>query len=973
MSRRMRKLFLSGVVGGIMATSALGGTVMAAVSGQVQIFQPSTGWAVSRIASDSGKAPFCAMARKFSDNVILTFARNAKNEVSIAVDFQRDALDTSQTYFTVLKPGYSQDRAFNVHPVSSKAMVVRMGSDKDFMEALLRSERLNMDVDGDQYSFAIPGLTGGLHDVEECLSSIVEPPSPTQVEPSQQANAEDPQPDPAVQNLRVENEKLKNDLDRSRKSFQDTVGAQASASGAVTELNAKVLLLEAQNDDLRRQVALATAAKVAPDAQLAALRTENSELKQKIVAADSKAQAQLATLTGENVSLKQKLSTPDPALQQQIASLQDENTRLKTKAETPDPSIKAELASLATENGQLKQELTSLRDHVTTMASIPPAVEGKDQATIARLTARIDTLQSENTSLSQTLTKIKADGVNDGKIVTLAQVRSAEAQLAAVTADRDRLARQIDDYRTGNEDKLLKMAGNNWDLQQATQRYTEAQREIERLGHQIENDRAKYEKDKKEIEYTLFDPRIASQEQIAKLTEAENNLKKSKDALAKRDAELAALNKDYDQKIANLKKDADTKQAQLASAQNEMEMMRKQYETRLASASADKSQLNDIKSKLAAKEHEIGVMTAQSLAASADLNKQQSDARHALAEKDKQLGSARAAVNTMEDKADAQRKKAQASLSSGQGAMGPQRPPAKDGATAASEVAAIGPAAGPSDVSATPSALGAPEPLEKAETVGGNPVTVAQAPATPRPETVQIAWRQQDRQVSVSQPDPSEAQKMETVERVPLALPPPSSLKVLPAPESSALAAISPDNAAAPARSIPVVSDPDSLLSQKADVKFIGPSELQGMLSGAGVKLSKDVQKVSKASGPQSLALTWETGALFGSAEEKVLDNSKQFDAYVQDYIDKTKGRCDGEFAAVPGAKKNEGDVQSSGYEIACISGNGKGASAALLFYARDGVFTAFAHEAGVDGMEQAMDVRDRLASSLHSSKLASR
>ncbi len=119
--------------------------------------------------------------------------------------------------------------------------------------------------------------------------------------------------------------------------------------------------------------------------------------------------------------------------------------------------------------------------------------------------------------------------------------------------------------------------------------------------------------------------------------------------------------------------------------------------------------------------------------------------------------------------------------------------------------------------------------------------------------------------------------------------------------------------------------------------------------------------------------MNWQIGKLFGSAEQRSIAGSGAFDGYVQQYLDKTKKRCSGQFAAVPGPTQDISGVQTADYEVACVSEGGGGASASLLFYSRDGVFTTIAHESTVEAMDQAMDVRDRLASSVTSSKMASR
>jgi hypothetical protein len=85
----------------------------------------------------------------------------------------------------------------------------------------------------------------------------------------------------------------------------------------------------------------------------------------------------------------------------------------------------------------------------------------------------------------------------------------------------------------------------NWDIEQASARINEAEREIKRLGFQIEEDRAQCAREKREIEYMLFDPEIATQEQISKLNELEEMLEAAKN-------DIESQKDFYERKIAAL-------------------------------------------------------------------------------------------------------------------------------------------------------------------------------------------------------------------------------------------------------------------------------------------------------------------------------------------------------------------------------------------------------------------------------------
>jgi chromosome segregation ATPase len=1236
MNRQMRKWFLSTIVGGTLGLAALGPQALATSlpAGQIQMLRPTTGWAVSRIAAnEAGSQPYCAMARKFGDNTILTFARNGKGEISVAIDFQRDALTTGQSYFTVLKPGYSQDRGFNVRPVSTKALVIRMGSDPDFFDALSRSERLGIDLNGEQYSFNMPGMQSGLHDVQDCLNTIAprqadagsaveaaaiapaageellpsdqpviaaaqpvsavskrsaadgqplnqsdmtpmlaepvagvasavlpsvatpdaisvadetphferKPDAPPVVSADSQPVAFARRPIPALadappvqytdaaapsagelQATRQENQKLKNQLALERRNFSEQTAQQAANNGKLARMSEKIAQLEQQNDGLRHQLST-TAAEVQVAQAQAARATVNSAIVPTPV-----------------------VQKPDPAIQQQLAALQNENQKLKQQAGSGILGAQQEMASLKDENLHLKQEVDSLHTQLASVATIPPAAQGDDEATIARLTTRIDQLQSENTHLTDSLGKVQLDpGAGSQETVSLAELRATEAELAVAKADRDRMQNQLDDIRTGREDKLLSMAGSNWDLKQVTARYNESQREVDRLGRQMEADKEADARKLKEAEYMLFDPRVASKQQIAKLISVESELKAAQRQLDAKDSAVADVRKSYEAKIASLQADLNTKQTMLASAQASLDAAKSQYQAKAAQSNS--LEMLAMKKDLADKQAQLNVASNGAATARMDLDQQLATAKQDIASRDQELADARAELNRVET-AD-QQKMASAQTSSQQlgqlqlaSAALNQEIASRDQklALAKQDIAARDKALADARVQLSQVQADDQQKLAAAQSGSQKLGQLETASATLNQQIIsrdqQLATAQQDiaakdrqlaqthaelekiqsdyqqklataqastqqlgqlqtasnglgqqlagkdqqladartsivslqnqltiekthlsqvegqlQQVQTAQAKPAAAdvdalvrEKKASDQRVaileqtnrqlqqalaqrPSALASASSVKpavvpttpVTAASVAMAAAAVAPGagedtprpaepslpviaQASAPsmpmivkedlsnsADSAPVALKPVPVIAVKVPEQalpamprtvqtasnpgFTDATAMQSILSGAGIRLNNGVRKIDAASGTDSQILSWQVGKLYGSAEQQAMNGPQQFDMLVQHYLDKTKSRCKGQFAAVPGETQDLGAVRTANYEIACIGDSGKGASASLLFYSKDNVFTTIAHESGVDGMDQAMDIRDRLLSSVTSSRIASR
>lgn len=551
----------------LLSTAAAAGVFLAVGGARAaqtaEVLQPDGNWAVSKIAAAQGDggSGYCAMARRYGQEIILTIARNAGGETSVAVDFQKDKLDKSHSYGVTLNPGFGQQRSYDVTPISGKAVVLRLGQDAKFRDALARSGSLSIDVGGDAYEFSMPDIANGESQIAGCLASLAEPAAgneaPRASEPEQKSQPQpiaeaQPVSSPAATGgdsreadaLREENTRLRNALERERRDFENRF-QQADTSSMAAELNEKIRLLEDENGKLKGQissvpvpVAPAPAAQVCPAAD----------------GAETAAMAkELSSLRDENAKLKQDSGASQSAAQE-LAALRGDNTKLRSEVE----ELNIKLAEL---DGKAAEAAASARNEKA-------GVDAQSAATIGRLQGRVDVLEAENAGLKESLRAAQEKAAatasaqpqdNGGGAITLSQLRSVEEQLKNAEAERDSLRAQMERLRAGKEETVIgSIAGNNWDLEQATRRFNEAEREIRRLGAQIEQQRSQCAAEKKEIEYQLFDPAIASQEQIAKLTELEQELAQAK-------AQNANGDTGYIQQISDLKKQVADKEAELAA------------------------------------------------------------------------------------------------------------------------------------------------------------------------------------------------------------------------------------------------------------------------------------------------------------------------------------------------------------------------------------------------------------------------
>ena len=1121
----------------LMSTMICSGLVLAAGPTRAaapQVFQPNTAWAVSKIeAKRSGGGEYCALARRFSSDMILTFARNAKDESSLAIDFQKELLKTAETYFVTLKPGFGQDRMFEVKPVSGKAMVIRMGEDFAFFDALGRGGKLIVDISGQPYEFNIADIAQGQNELNGCLASltqpaaggdepVIAPPVSSAVATPDRSIAADPvardartemllqapetgrrpaaamaaspqpvpapataqvvpaMPDPAivreVEALREENMRLKNAMATERRDFENRFQQHSSDSAKAVELNEKIRLLEMENESLRGNLAAAASLPKPPPVtnevmdRVKLLETENANLRQNLATAVKQTTTPAAPLQCDTANAGGANDAINAQLKQELASLQSENARLKTQMADQTARIAA-----------LEQQASGA------MLKAESAVRADQGAAMAEMQSRIGQLEEENAILR---TKVKTQHV-DAKpgegVITLTQLRSVESQMQVIRAERDRLAAQIENIQKGRGDDILAKAAGNWDLEEATKRFNEAEREIRRLGGQLEQERAKCAADVKKIEYMMFDPAIATQEQTAKLLELEeqvmsfnakaevegaaykSRIQTLEKTAAAKDEQLARVQQriaevegklsakdgeirdnlkkiatleqslstsstgsvETQQKLAALEKSVAAKTAELTTMQSNLASLQQKYAMLQQDVISKDSRLKLTEEKLAAAQQTVDVLQkqgAQQLASSQALTEKQkaelAAAQQQLAQLSRQreelLAAQQRIASLSGQKAELERAQAQiaalnaqtaelnkakaevASLSAQRSEL--QQAQAQIAALSAeaqkleqaraqiaqltaekaalmadaSKVAQLETARTQTEASKQEMArlaseremlmrrvatleadkAGLEQALSAIETAAGDAPMAASAPVY-----AQAAVGHEQEAAVVSPPGTPPA-AMATPQRI-VPRVDPVSAEPLPPRGMPSFAQGNAVSTPSPATFAPAVA------VATASGKLMSPAEMGQLLQRAGITAQQGVQ--AEKSTPQMVAYSWDTGELYGSAEQQAMTGPAQFDTLVQAYLNKTGQRCGGEFGAIPGAMEQQGGAQIASYEIACVTPDGGGASAAMVFYAHDGLFTAVAHETGMDSMDVAMDVRDAVFASLAGSKLASR
>ena len=466
---------------------------------------PATDWAVTQIADKTGGgADYCALARRFKQDTVLTLARNSNSETSFALDFQRPKLDSSRPISVTLDPGAGQQRVYDIKPVSNSAFVVRLGHDRAFFGALEKTGHLRVEADGQSYSFNLADIDTGQFRLDSCIASMIVPAAGDESpEPLVQAQAGQPSTTAykqdvnglrrQIQDLKEENLKLSNLLSQSAPAAAMPSGPSAEEVAAAAALSDRVDELQTENQVLRDNLEYMKKSNA-----MTTVRDESA--------------GQNAQDTAENAA---KVA----ALNAEIAQLKADNLKLQNVSAVGGDSSAA-LAALQAENAGLKERLEKAQAEVAIAASDAGASVASSGAETVALKEQIKALEIQNAALKVSV----AEGAS-----AQASVASAEAQLAALKLENARLQESAQ-AQEGNQLIAEEIEGQIKALQTKNEELTQklAQAQVEAQTAQAgeiekahaENAKLKSMLDKKGVDADLLEQ---LRQQIGQM-QAENSL-----------------------------------------------------------------------------------------------------------------------------------------------------------------------------------------------------------------------------------------------------------------------------------------------------------------------------------------------------------------------------------------------------------------------------------------------------------------
>jgi DNA repair exonuclease SbcCD ATPase subunit len=487
-----------------------------------QMLSPVTGWAVTQVNGTTPADSYCALARKFEQNSILTIARNQRQEASLAFDFQANVFETGGGLLNVvLDPGAGQQRVFDVEAASAKAVVVRLGEDSRFFAALAKTGFLRAEINKQPYYFNLADIDVGQYQLESCIAAVTAPAAG----------------------------------DEDSGMAMDNVGASSYAS-EISALRRQIESLSAENQKLSGMLESGGAGLGAPldlassntlQARIGELETQNANLKLLLANADGSTKPMVAIgekelsmieeLKAENLALRTELEQSNLnhaevlALRQEMEALKTDNAQLKDIASVagsdPDRAQAALMERLQEENDRLKAQLGG---------------NVRANAEQSTLETKLSGLQQENNRLKAALDEAKASP----------SARQSQEEVMALRKEKERLEKIIADG-TGGE---AIVADLETQIQTLKEQNTTLSAQVETLGAQagadFESKMAALQKENADLKASLSGGSVDAKAledlkgQVSSLQEENRTLQQSAAA------QPAGADKDKDAKLIEL-------------------------------------------------------------------------------------------------------------------------------------------------------------------------------------------------------------------------------------------------------------------------------------------------------------------------------------------------------------------------------------------------------------------------------------
>ncbi len=523
-SVRVLRVLLGCASAAVMSTSAV-----AAQPTEPELqFHPAEKWSVTATEQ------LCTIKATFNNGFTMRLLGNEKWVRALDVDFRQNILTSGDTYDATLTiPGIAT-KTFKASAQSGSLLAFGIGNDKSFYKSLKQSAVLDVSLDDNQFRFIMTGFGNHARNFESCMADV------SAFKVSAQQTAEE------KQNFMV-NEAIS--MEQSIKS------AEAPAIVEITPEDPKPVIQEIPYNETKKvgDITVSATEPLEPAADTANTPKRLSEQLAEQIANDPSLidvnddQANLADKKRKSLEVPEDIAAmpivPDenspvlpieeplaPPSQAELAAPQEDIAAEEIVVEIipeTEPMVEPEPVDLIKAEEKPVAEIETI-EVVEEVEAELPITEPEPEPEVVTMRTPPMKVNRERMSGNADFTQDNPNGLGNINTELRQDVIGLEATLRELKAENAALNNELKSALRESEEERLSISSENWNLERATMQYNEAERQIKRMGQQLQQERAKCALEKRDLEAMLFDPQVTEQAQMARLSTLQADLSKAK-------------------------------------------------------------------------------------------------------------------------------------------------------------------------------------------------------------------------------------------------------------------------------------------------------------------------------------------------------------------------------------------------------------------------------------------------------------
>lgn len=440
-------------------------------------FYPAQKWdiASSMPVDSADEGEICTIMTQYNNGFILSFSGQKGGISQIDIDFRQPVFQPGGTYNTDINIPGAFSRSIEAKAPQEQMISINVQNGSHFYDAVKRIGVLDLEIEKNEFRFYLTGINAASSRLDECMgispvktATIDTPDKPKELSEPPPLDVADMKPEEKPEALPEEAKRpepphgdrmadqMAAQMDQINKAEKITINDPVDPPAPAPEPKAEIPAEPVKTP--QKQPRVARAVNTAPPATEPVKRP------------DYKAGKETVT------------TTPEPTVTSYTTPpIKETKTTYTAEIDFTDIEDKkpAEPAPVITtpEKKPTALEPVPVRT-VETVPAVPPRSPIQSDAAIKALKIKNERLEQENKALNARLLSV------------MEQDKKAKASIAS----------------------------ENWDLERATLRYNEAERQLENMGQKLQLLRAQCDQEKRALEAMLFDPAVTSQQQMAKLS-----------------------------------------------------------------------------------------------------------------------------------------------------------------------------------------------------------------------------------------------------------------------------------------------------------------------------------------------------------------------------------------------------------------------------------------------------------------------